>query len=382
MEGYFRGAVPPLVARAEALETKIRGDLPVDYHSLGALCRDSLIEIRGRLLNLLSDPRYADPGVQGVRLRTFRRCRKALTRLESRAIATLDRVKPEDRDLNAFVRRIAREINHAPLPPVVSPLSTTYFSVDTELGILFVPLVENRFLLHLPDVYHELGHQCFAKVSPPRLRPAVRALQASHLAWVQHCVDERRRLRWSRGPKAREAGVELAQHCVPGWVVELYCDLFAVFTVGPAYAWSHLHLSALYGDSPFRLPVREPATHPADEARMRVVLAGLRALGFVGEADEIAARWSELKGVGGFAPAPEFAAFYPAGVLDGMAGTALDGFAAAGVRGYRDAPSDSVARVLNQAWSRFWSNPGDFVDWEQRAVDLLLGGSPVSRRAV
>ena len=115
---------------------------------------------------------------------------------------------------------------------------------------------------------------------------------------------------------------------------------------------------------------------------MRVVQAGLRAMGFVGEADEIDARWSELKAVGSFAPAPEFAAFYPAGVLDGMVDTALDGFDAAGVRGYRDAPSDSVARVLNQAWSRFWSNPGDFVDWEQRAVDQLLGGSSVSRRAV
>ena len=375
MEGYFKGAVPQLIARAEALEMKIRSDLPVDYHSLAALCRDSLIGIRERLLTLLCDARYAEPGVQGVRLRTFRRCRKALTRLESRAIATLDRVKEEDRELNAFVRRIAREINHAPLPPVVSPLSTMYFCLDAGLGILFVPLVENRFLLHLPDVYHELGHQCFVKGSSPRLRPVAQALQASHLAWMQYCDEERRRLRRSRGPKAREAGMELAQRCVPGWVVELYCDLFAVFTAGPAYAWSHLHLSALYGGSPYAVPVRESTTHPADEARMRVVLAGLRAIGFDDEAGEIEVRWSDLKVAGGFVVAPEFAAFYPAGVLDGMVGTALDGFDAAGVRGYRDAPADSVARVLNQAWTRFWSTPADFVDWEQRAVEQLLARS-------
>ena len=375
MEGYFEGAVPQLIARAEALEMKIRSDLPVDYYSLAALSRDSLAGVRERLLTLLSDARYAEPTVQGERLRTFRRCRKVLTRMESRAIATLDRVKAEDRELNAFVRRIACEINHAPLPPVVSPLSTMYFSLDADLGILFVPLVENRFLLHLPDVYHELGHQCFAKPSSSRLRSVAQALQTSHLAWLQHCDDERRRLSRSRGPKSREAGVELAQRCVPGWVVELYCDLFAVFTVGPAYAWSHLHLSALYGDTPFAVPVREPATHPADEVRMSVVLEGLRAIGFEGEAGEIEARWRELKVAGNFVPTPEFAAFYPATVLEGMVDTALAGFDAAGVRGYRDAPSDSVARVLNQGWSRFWSNPTDFVEWEQRAVDQLLGRS-------
>ena len=31
VEGYFEGAVPQLIARAEALEMKIRSDLPVDY---------------------------------------------------------------------------------------------------------------------------------------------------------------------------------------------------------------------------------------------------------------------------------------------------------------------------------------------------------------
>ena len=373
MNEYFAGAIPQLIARAETLELKIRSDLPVDYHALAAFSRDSLDGIRERLDALLRDPRYSEPDVQAERLRTFRRCRKTLTRMESRAIATLDRAKAEDRGLNAFVRRIAREINHAPVPPVVSPLSTMYFSLDADLGILFVPLVENRFLLHLPDVYHELGHQCFTKPSSARLRPVVQALQASHEAWLQHCVDERQRLRRSRGPKARETRVELAQRCVAGWVVELYCDLFAVLTAGPAYAWSHLHLSALYGDSPYALPVREPATHPADEARMRAILRGLRALGFESDADNIETRWGELKQAGGFVPSAEYAAFYPVTVLNELVGTALHGFEAAELRSYRGAPTNNVAALLNEAWDRFWSSPSDYVDWEQRAVEDLLG---------
>lgn len=72
------------------------------------------------------------------------------------------------------------------------------------------------------------------------------------------------------------------------------------------------------------------------------------------------------------ANAPEYPAFYPATVLDEIVGTAFGGFQAAGIRCYRDTPTNSVARVLNQAWIRFWSAPADFVDWEQRAVQSLL----------
>ena len=372
MHAYFAGAIPQLISRAEALELKIRSDLPADYLALAALSRDTLVEIRHRLGTLLTDPRFADPNVQAERLRSFRRCRKMLTQMESRAIATLDRVKAEDRELNAFVRRIVGEIDHPPLPPVVSPLSQMYFSLDTALNILFVPLVENRFLLHLPDVYHELAHQCFVEPISPRLRPVAQALQTSLSAWLEHCFDERQRLKRSRGPRARQTHIELSQRCVPGWVVELHCDLFAVLTTGPAYAWSHLHLSALHGDSPYALPLREATTHPSDEARMRVILDGLRALQFDREAMDVERRWEELKSAGGFVAAPEYPAFYPETVLDEIVGTAFGGFQAAGIRSYRDAPTNSVARVLNQAWTRFWSAPADFVDWEQRAVQSLL----------
>ena len=111
--------------------------------------------------------------------------------------------------------------------------------------------------------------------------------------------------------RACETRMELAQRCVAGWVVEVYSDLFAMLTAGAAYAWSHLHLSALYGDSPYAVPVRKPATHPADEARMCAILGGLRMLGHESDAVVIKARRQELKAVGSFTPSPEHAAFCP-----------------------------------------------------------------------
>ena len=228
MQAYLAGAIPQLIARAEALERKIRSDLPADYHALAALSRQMLMLVQDHLAELLSDPKYLRGSVQAERLRSFRRCRKLLTQIESRAIATLDREKSEDLRLNALVRRIVKETNHAPLPPVVSPLSQMYFSTDTELNILFVPLIENRFLLHLPDVYHELAHQCFADRITSRLRPVTRAFGAATDAWWQFCFAERQRLLRSRGPKARVEHVELAQRCAGGgsWKCSAICSRY------------------------------------------------------------------------------------------------------------------------------------------------------------
>ena len=59
------------------------------------------------------------------------------------------------------------------------------------------------------------------------------------------------------------------------WMVEFFCDLFAVYTLGPAYGWAHLHLSAKRGGDPFDVPMLSASSHPADDARMRVMLVAL-----------------------------------------------------------------------------------------------------------
>lgn len=378
MQAYLAGAIPQLIARAEALERKIRSNLPADYLALATVSRDALIGVQRHLAELLSDPKYQNASVQAERLRSFRRSRKLLTQIESRAIATLDREKKEDLRLNALVRRIVAEINHVPLPPVVSPLSQMYFSMDTTLNILFVPLIENRFLLHLPDVYHELAHQCFADRASSRLRPVTRALRSASEVWLQNCFNERQRLMRSRGPEARRHHVELAQRCTSPWILELFCDLYAVLTVGPAYGWSHLHLTALFGDSPYALPVLGPSSHPADDARMRVIIGGLKALHYDVETHDIEQRWTQFKASGGYTPSPEYHLYYPTDVLQAIVEEGIGGFESAGTRGYKDAPSDSVARILNQAWQRFWSDPTGYVAWEQRAVDSLLSEQPTA----
>jgi len=57
------------------------------------------------------------------------------------------------------------------------------------------------------------------------------------------------------------------------WLTEFFCDLFAVFCVGPAFVWSHLHLAMKRRGDPYTTPDFSATMHPADDAREALRLA-------------------------------------------------------------------------------------------------------------
>ena len=68
------------------------------------------------------------------------------------------------------------------------------------------------------------------------------------------------------GPKQFSIGLyQWSNAWVGGWAIELFCNLFAVFTLGPAFVWSHLHLSTKRGSDPFHTlgHSSHPQTGPA-----------------------------------------------------------------------------------------------------------------------
>src|SRR6266568_7353739 len=117
---------------------------------------------------------------------------------------------------------------------------------------------------------------------------------------------------------------------VGGWAIELFCDLFAVYTLGPAFVWSHLHLSATRGKDPFH--TLGYTTHPSDAARMSTMLYGLRLAGFEAQVSEIQARWDELMLISAAVPESEYDRCFPHQVLDSFAQEALRGVAEIGCR--------------------------------------------------
>jgi hypothetical protein len=195
--------------------------------------------------------------------------RRILDVLETVAIAALHRAHDDDHRLNAVLETIRQEIKYPLVRPVVSGLSQRYFCIHPELNLLCVPLTEGQFLLHLPDLYHELGHPLLTVGNDPVVEPFHRAYLDALTEVLTYIGSEKVKESRRRGPDhPRFLLNQWESTWIRFWLTEFFCDLFAVYVVGPAFAWAHLHLFAKRGGDAYDVPMTGVSTHPADAARM------------------------------------------------------------------------------------------------------------------
>ncbi|MYA60183.1 MAG: hypothetical protein F4X40_06450, partial [Chloroflexi bacterium] len=309
LDDYFHGTLPQLIERGRLLKGKIPRTLPRDYDSLIRACDLELDGIISRLRELQTPLDAGSITLQHTQLRKFRRAVADLDHVETTGIAVLSRAHEDDHHANRLLYRICKEINYPWITPTVTTLSNGYFYIHTRLNVMFIPPAEGSFLLHLPDLYHELAHPLLTRTN----NPVLDKLHSSYLQCTAHLHDYFARKRETedtrRGPKAFKDSVDRWEILwTKYWLVELFCDLFAVATLGPAFAWAHLHLYMKTGSSAFSVPsgVRI-TTHPADDARMRAVLASLRKTGFADAADAITLQCNNALRVSDNVKGPDYA---------------------------------------------------------------------------
>lgn len=373
MEEYFQGTIRQLRQRAQLLVAKIPRDLPREFHLLIQTCRREIDKLVLELNRLADDSVMKHPQLYPERLRYLRRIVSWLDYLENVGIATLTRVdRKQDLWLNRLVEEIGREIAYPVLPPVASSLSKEYFVVYPDLGLLCVPLVEIYFLLHLPDLYHEMAHLLLTEENDPQVKPFLDALRNATDAILSHFGD-------SLLKERRRNGSELLRFYMENWLyswkkywsIEFFCDLFAVYTVGPAFAWAHLHLVAKRGGSIYQVPRGKGTTHPADGARMQMLLYGLRLIDFCCESEEIEARWNELVNISGERPDADYYQCYPENLLRIVAERSLEGVRGIGCQIASRTSNQMIGGILNKAWQIFWNDPVGYSDWEKETVRRL-----------
>jgi hypothetical protein len=364
---YLDGSVHQLVRRGKLLLSKIPRNLPREFHLLEQRCRD-------RIQRVLDELRE-NPGVQlpAVRLRALRRAVNELDYLETVGVAALNRADlEEDVWLNQLILRITQEMSYPLLPPVVTTLSHSYFHIYVDLNLMRVPLAEGSFLLHLPDLYHELAHPLLIYPDDPCVEPIqIQLLKALEFVLL-HNAREIEKLERKGVHEEFKLYTLLWSECWwRFWGFEFFCDLFSVYTVGPAYAWAHYHLSAKRGADPFQVPTKSLLSHPADAARMCTILHALEQIGFVEEAQTIRQRWDELVAISGFEPRPEYYRCYPEHITECLVQCSLDGTRAIGCNVVGPYATGSMFELLNGAWSQFWKDPQTYSTWEQQMVDSL-----------
>lgn len=379
MKDYFSGSIKQHQERCSRLLERIPRNLPREFHALAQKCRDELRGLHDTLRWLLEDSKMQLPDYQPERLRLFRRTVKHMSILETSAIAALERHNKDDLFLNQLIAQICAETNLPLLPPIVSSLSQEYFHILTNLNLLFVPLSEGDFLLHLPDLYHELAHPLITERYDRRAWPFQVALSQALDMVLEYIADEQEKeQRKNRPPQRIAFYLYLWQQSWLEWAIEFYCDIFAICTVGPAFAWSHIFLCAKYGKNLFEVPTTGTISHPADDARMKAMLYALRQLGYTDEADTISTKWNDLITISGAKAEAEYRRCFPDYLLQEIAITAVRGVKDIGCLVANPSLSVPVYDILNKAWVEFFKDPMQYTNWERVAVHQLRNGSMVA----
>ncbi len=366
---YFDATIRQARERARVLKGKIPNPVQTpELVGLQRMCESRLDDVIARFDYLIDDLQINRPDLLRERIRLFRRAVEDMSTVEATGITALSRVHPDDLFLNKIMFQIHQEIKFPLLPPAVTCISQDYFGILTSLGLMSVPLAESDFLLHLPDMYHELGHLLFSTENPK-----VEAFQRERAKFIGavrgYLRQEVALAKRSTGPTEYQLFIlkGLDGAWIP-WSEELFCDLFALYTVGPAYAWAHLHLTASHTSAPFN--VRLEGEHPPDEARMRVLLFGLNLMNKTAEAQAMAQKWDELLKVTGHSATPLYRRACPDTLLEQAAVHAFEGTKKIGCV-IASNSTGQISGLLNKAWESFWKAPIDYAEWEKQMIAAI-----------
>lgn len=372
LSNYLAGAIPQMIERGRVLIASIprRPNLPRDYDPLKATC----IQRVNRAIQALQTLQIVvDDVCAPEHLRTFKRIVAEMDFIETVGIAALYRASDEDHRLNVLIDRIAQEIRYPHLTPIVTTLSQQYFCIYRELNLLCIPLKEGKFLLHLPDLYHELAHPFFTEKNDPVLEPFQYCYEDAIIEILNHFEEEKIKAEYRRGPKQFSDLLHTWQKSwIKFWLEEFFCDLYGVYTLGPAFVWSHLHLAIKRGGDPHELSLLRVTSHPCDHARMTAMIYALNLSGFREMAEQIQQQWSKFLEQIAAQPEPEYHRCYPSNLIETVADHAWNAVKNIQTRIATPTTQDPIHNLLNQAWQQFWQNSATYVDWEKQAVEALL----------
>jgi hypothetical protein len=325
-----------------------------------AEARSRLTYVRDEAAALLTED-LEDAGLSAAHFSEFRDLSEDLVYREDFQVPFLLRFADADAEITGLCRKFAEQAGWPWTAPLVGAFSSSYYGTFPQLDVVAAPANEERRLLGLPILAHELGHiaQFHARAELFGDFPAV--LQAE--------------LRAQAAPMVA-AGLEPAHtfhSWLGGWGAELMCDLFATYLVGPAFGWQMLRAACVLGAEDLHA-VQPGATHPADDARLRATSMMLRRLGHDSEADEIELEWDGLVGVLGRAPRADYLLAYPDALLSALAERVEVGCGTLGLTSYAPAPGTChVASVINEAWQQMRHEPASYPAWEVNALATCAG---------
>lgn len=360
---YLKWLIRDQIDRARSLKDAIPDKQKhAALEQLASACRDRLDEQVSLLKECCGQLDSSDMKCAASILKSIKYCSMAIAAVEGYGLPPLHCQSKEAVFLNDVLSAMHHEAGLSYRRPAVSCTSSEYYFSHLSTNTVYVPLSEAAFLLHMPDFYHELGHILFDSLDygaeyEPIKTGVTNTTRAINAYYTQQANKAERDA--SLG-QARSYGEWAWTRWTTKWIQESFCDLFALFAAGPAYAYSNLHIVSKMDINIYVLNIHTKQSHPPSEFRMRLLDAGMRLLGHERKADHVKEEWDSVAHLYG-SPPPWYGHIFPPCLLHEIAAAVLPTFGQAGLRGYAEneqqgggADGTPIAALLNDAWRVFW----------------------------
>jgi len=141
-------------------------------------------------------------------------------------------------------------------------------SFPRKLGFIVLPYSQGPSFFTNLAIYHEIGHFVYEELSNLTTpHPDIAALRSAMAGSLNNA--------FGRGSRNRQA-VALGAKIIENWTQEIFCDLFAIRLVGPAFSFALVEILGMLGFLERSATVRFNPTHPASAYRFSQHVAMLR----------------------------------------------------------------------------------------------------------
>lgn len=323
--------------------------------------------IRREVRLLLADPDLGTPDLQPNYHQLYRRWREGVALVESYPLLFVERYSASDRQMTRLCRRIAEQVRWPLAPPLVATFSTQYYWTVTAFNVVCAPATEGTTLLSLPDLLHELGHILLLHHEAALVGDFVQEI-ATYIAREQRRIDTQQ-----RPPHYRSLYDDLFAHWRSPWLREFVADMVATYLCGSAFGWQHVRLCASVSRAAYAPTLGEASDHPADEARLRGIVAVLQRVGDDAAQARVRDVWERYRTMSGETQPSDYEVCYPQELINSLAERVVDGCRSLGLRGVNDTPAtpDALLALINEAWERFQADPEHYGDWEYARLRAL-----------
>lgn len=369
LDQFLRFVLRQLRERLIALKSERPRQLPAEYDLASRAIAAEIDRIVSDLDELL-DNHDAGILVSSTVVSEYRILISEATRLETVFMPALANVTDRDIELSRLLRQLHQEINFPLHCPAVTRSSQDLHWIDSGLHLIGVPYRDDHSPLAVPILFHELGHLLFAESNDRQVKPFDDAMLSIGCEATKFFRNREISAGRRRGQTFAAARLKAWRHLwVKNWIEELCCDAFGAVVGGPAYAWSFIHSTMAFGTDAFELPSLEGDNeHPADAARVKVVLKAMQQSGLTAEALEVQAFWTEASSSIGGESAEEFEQCYPDELISLVAERVVSATEQVGCHQY-GSEGNGVCESLTHFWNESLAGRIVTENWCSKLLD-------------